>query len=542
MPLAFIPFENLNPGSGEHGNDLLRVENLLPLWGGWRSIPEPQTQLSPILLNEPITGMFIHHWTSGAGTTSYLGDVAIEFYGTGTKLYDQSGNDLSRGGGYGGGATSPSGWRGCSFGNDVVMTNWYDPVQFRAANTGNFADCFTSTFKPRARFCCVARGQLFLADINDPAGAYTFQDAYAWSDINDERNLDPAPTSALSNAGKGRILSRPGQIMGMVGGEYVRFWKRHSMHLLQYTGVASDPWRLDEICNGVGTHHPRSIVEGKDGYVYFFGGDGFYRQAGSSLPEKIMEDSLSSYLCDRQFGGGLGDKTLARASISKMIDEDRRMCSVLSSRTGLIFWFYLPYNIAACVGICYNPQTGQSSTLSIGSGGYPVDASCNGGSAAYNSDNILDDVVFTHNSLNGLDGVRSKFISSTYGQSTIRTQRQTIAWDESNKPVTVRINRVLPIASTAPGSNTPPDLIALPSATQINIYGSNDPYWVAISDDIGQISPRLVTTTLASQDINGGFLPARIEAKSILCELYIPSGSVPVRGLKGIYLDYEVVQ
>ena len=368
--------------------------------------------------------------------TTYLGDVPTVFAGSKTKLYEASRSaftDLSKGGGYSGSTYNPVSWSFCSWGNDVIATNYIDPVQYRAGNTGNFADLITSTDKPKARFCAPFRNQLMLAGIN-LAGHY---DDEIWiSAVDNARSFG---RDRQTQSDYQRLVSCPGQITGLVGGDFALVFKRRSIHAIEWTGGPA-VFRVRDLSASIGTPYSKSIVS-CDGKVYFWGGDSFYVTDGLSAPERIGSEVVSWYLTDAVYSSN----AIARSQPASIADEDQTIIGSYDPAAGLIVWSYQKTGKSAWAHddcLFYNPREDRWSVGSGFSSQLPLASLCQMPNVSNADTHALRGTV-----LFGISGGalhRSQFSSNETLAATLTSRRQTIGLEESDRPQSIRITGILP--------------------------------------------------------------------------------------------------
>lgn len=545
MPERFIPFTNFRPGSPEHGTGLMRADNAFPVLGAWRPMHEPD--LGATLAGQgPILGGYCHTYPTGIGSGGYSGDAVTEFWGTRTNLFTQSGGftSISRGGGYGAGALVPSEWNFASFGNDIWAANGVDALQRRTNNAGNFANGVTSTtFVPVPRFVATVRESLVVGFLNQ---AGRFADEIAISDVGDATYFDPAdanrPASTASNQ---RVRSRPGQLTGLVGGQYGRIFKARSLHSLIFTGASDHPYEVDEISSTTGTPCGKSIVECSDGFLRFWGGDGFYRQAGTAPPEKISPASLNNLLIEAEMD--FYDHAVTRLLPGTMHTEGLRFVGAQSLPSGVVFWLYQSIGVSdekMTRIVAHDPTSGEWGLINLeGAAGAGYIAQTNGLSYIMSrpintsqATSLLWDLVGAWT--DGTDAKYVRFDLNTAIQATFATQRFSLSEEGEISTSSPRITGILPVASRQQTTGSPHyGLRTLPEGVVIRVIGANDPHFVAIENPPGtQISPR---SEVFTRDSDFGWWTGAIQARWFIAEMVYPAGATTERGFVGAYVRWE---
>lgn len=347
MPISFIPFDGWKPSGGIFGEGWATVNNLYSRFGSWTPVSQFHDLGAGVA--DTLRGGHVHQWATGAGSTSYDPDAQTIFTGSDTKLYTVAPStgaftDVSKAGGYGPHAAA---WRFATVGNDVYACNWLDPLQRRTANAGLFATGPVSTFVPVPRFQAPVREHLLVANLNQ---AGRFQDEVAWSDADNPTNFDAPTLTSTSIAGSKRLTSAPGQIYGLVGGQYALAFKRKSIFYLEYTGT-SQVFRPDVLSPYVGTAYPSSIITSRYG-IFFLGSDGFYKLQGLSEPVKISPPGVDQVLLDGAFTSFV---TLPSAA-----QEDLRLYGFQHPHMPLIGWALQPNpTLGASSLILYDPVADQ---------------------------------------------------------------------------------------------------------------------------------------------------------------------------------------
>lgn len=300
MPTTFIPFDGWKPTPSYFGEGWNGATNVYPTFEGWQ--PMRAFVGGASVADGPMLGRHAHLWTttinSAIGPPFYSPDEVTLYTGSRLKLYAfNSGGftNLSKVGNY---KTYGAGWRFNSVGNDVWATNWVDPLQVRANSTGLFADGVVSTFKPTPRFLVNVREHMVGGNLSN---AGRFQDEIVWSDANDPTNFDPAATGSTSTsiAGAKRLVSIPGMVTGLVGGQYLLAFKKLGIYYGEYTAPPA-VFNFDILSQKVGTAYPSSIINSRYG-IFFLGLDGFYQISGLSEPQKISPAGIEQILLTSGF-------------------------------------------------------------------------------------------------------------------------------------------------------------------------------------------------------------------------------------------------
>lgn len=549
MPITLIDFSEqpYAPAGAKHGNGLAQLDNVLPLWSGLYPIRSPTVVAYATMATGPVTGAHGHVWPSGGGTASYVGDALTLFAGTKERLWELSGgafNDVSRAANYAQTAgDEPCGWRFASFGNHIYATNYVDAIQKRTNNAGLFANAITSTFAPEARFIAPVREFMFVADISTASGGSP--DEFAWSDVDDPDWFDPSTVAArpTSVAGRKRIVTRPGQITGLVGGPGATIFKRNSVHAVSFIG-GEDIWRVDELVHGVGTSYPGSIVDAPTG-IYFWDGRHFRRQVGFSAPEVISGPEIDQLLIDHPH---FGERTIVHGLLGTLSAEDGIMRGFYGERSGCIYWTWgnTLYDATGTQshdrGLVFNPELGAWSGI-FDSG---LNLAC-AASLPPTASSILAD--FSLDRANLFKWVPATPLSSWVRfedetlAATIRTKRDALALNgATGQAHRVKVKGILPVFTVPDGTTytTSPTAPSVPDVT-VTVTMSNEPHHVTQQDAASTtVSPRSQSRTRSSHADHYGWLPFSIEGRWPDFKVEIPAGSQWI-AFSGLYLDFEVL-
>lgn len=302
------------------------------------SVPVPmEVYVSSVYLDFPPRAYAAVSWVqlqTPVGDTGIIDDSPTIYAGDKEKLWtvDLTGvagfTDVSQAGDYGQ-TDKPRVWQFAQWGNDVIATNYVDPVQIRADSTGDFADMITSTKQPRARFVAVVRDQVWLGDTTDEAEASA--DGVWWSAVDDATDFDPAPTTQCDYQ---RLRQTPGQVMGLVGGEYAIIFKRDSIYRADYEGPPFF-YSFKLLSTNEGTPFPRSIVPVERDVFFHTGGEFLVLRRGEGL-ERIQAPPINKYFDDKFAHPATSLFAAADQEFSK---EDIGVFGAYDHHSNLIFWF-----------------------------------------------------------------------------------------------------------------------------------------------------------------------------------------------------------
>ena len=399
-------------------------------------VPQPkQLRLSYVEWDVPSTAQAQVSWADYEApdpTTSYKGDVPTIYAGTPHKLYtaQQAWADVSRGGGYAAGAAHAAGWRFLQAGPDIYASNYVDPIQVRSGGAGLFGPLITDpTPAPQARFLALVRQYMVLGDINLTGYG---PDWLWWSAAGNPASLTPSPTT---QAGNGLLRSRPGQIMGLVGGDNGVVFKRNSVHSLTWTGD-QNVFRLDEISRSVGTPFPSSIVEA-EGFIFWWGGGCFWVSDGtgatSPILQRVGDQVIANYLADTITSAG----ALQPYDPLDMAAEDQMMIGSYDQETGIIRWTYMaqgdqPWRHSRAV--LYSPKEDRWAAIRL--------PGANFSRHARQQNSITGETLYEHGTVGfDWDGTTTTWFkysgNGTY-VATLATQVRPIGLDKADMPIGAR--------------------------------------------------------------------------------------------------------
>ena len=319
-------------------------------------------------------------FTAPSTTDNVTGDLMRIYGGTKKELYqveDIDTGDISDvtnytdyASGYGQ-TNQPQAWNFCSWGGNVVATNFEDGIQWMDIENGaiEFDDLLVSNTDAnavtgvKAKFVDVVQNNLVIANINH--NDYTPY-SVGWSYFDDPTKFAAPSYSNLSDFQT--LRQTPGEITGLVGGDYGIIFKRNSIYRMSYVG-APIMYRFDVIARGVGTARPNSIVVAND-IIYFWDGNAFQAIQGGNAPVPISDGAVSRMLTDHILDGFTFDNVAAnqRAYLPGVYSNTRgydiSMCGAYDRTTSTIWWVYTaPGDTTGAnwksKAVTYNTRTGQ---------------------------------------------------------------------------------------------------------------------------------------------------------------------------------------
>jgi hypothetical protein len=311
--------------------------NVVPTASGYG----PFKDVSPFsgAANKYIRGMTAAKDNSSSSAL-YVGDEnsLYKFDATDSSLDDASKTtdaSYSTGDGYN--------WRFVQFGEEVIATNYSDPIQtIQAAGGGRFSDLAGSP--PKAKYIAVVRDFVMCGYTNDTTDGerpYRVQ----WSGINAYNSWAFSATTQADF----QDIADLGAVTGLVGGEYATILMEKGIVRGQYVGSPLI-FEFDKVQLQKGCKIPNS-VSNIGHMVFYLSDDGFYMFDGqSSSPigaERVNKYFLKRF--DSSFSG--------------------RMSSVVDPLRQVVFWSYASVDSGDGTPdemIMYNYATDSWSTANIG--------------------------------------------------------------------------------------------------------------------------------------------------------------------------------
>jgi len=270
---------------------------------------------------------------------SNVGDFNETYVGTEVGLYEVTSlgfTDVTRNAdpyGASGNDDIPRLWSFTSWGDDVIATNYADEIQRKISGGTKYTDLLAggSPQSPQARFCAVIGGHLVLADIN-PTSYSDGKPYHLWCSY----LLDPTQFDLNDYDNQSAIfplISKPGAITGLIGGEYGWVFKRNSVWRMTYVGLPPI-FQFDMVMEGVGCSHPQSIVSA-GGDIYFWGGGAIHR-VGAAGYQRLSGQRIEKYIFDTTYE----PNGLLNVYGNDSRENDAVVWGAFDSYSGLIWWLY----------------------------------------------------------------------------------------------------------------------------------------------------------------------------------------------------------
>ena len=265
--LIIVPFGSWLPDLPDYANPGATVaKNVVPAvnnYGPLKALQAATGALDALALGATFAR------DTGGNYFNYAGDVS--------KLYEVRATgitDKSKGGGYS--TSSGEVWEFADFLNNVIATNFADPVQTIAAgDSGLYADLITSTLKPKFRHLAVVREFLVGGNSNDGSDGDVPHRIW-WSAHRDQTDFDPNAQTQCD------FEDRPaaGWVQRIVGGvEYGLVFQQSSITRMSYAGPPAI-FQFDSIDRKRGTPIPNSVI-GHGRNVFYISEEGFFVTDGT---------------------------------------------------------------------------------------------------------------------------------------------------------------------------------------------------------------------------------------------------------------------
>ena len=261
MATTRITFTEWLPDQPGVAGAMTEAKNVYPIANGYGSLP------LEVNLSNNATENLNNIFAAKNNTTTQLfaaGATKLFKYNSATTNLD----NVSKANGY----TTASGERTffTQFGNRIITANGTDKLQaFTIGSSTLFADVAAAA--PTAHYVTVVR------DFVVAANELSYPNRVYWSDINDETDWTPGPTSQSDH----QDLADGGDVMGISGGEFGLILTERSVVRMSYIGSPFF-FQFDTIARGLGCITPNSISQYAS-TTFFLSDDGFYSCDGQAV-------------------------------------------------------------------------------------------------------------------------------------------------------------------------------------------------------------------------------------------------------------------
>ena len=257
-------------------------------------------------------------------------------------------NDVSKEDGYDSNKRDKS-WSFTNFGALVIATNYSDPVQVKGEGDDLFRDLIGQEdaeteiadyvamggVYPRAKFAASINSFLCLANCDPTSVPGTSQPYSFWCSRYSQPNYFHIGLIEWQSS-VFQLAATPGEITGLVGGEFGLVFKENSIWRADYVGL---PQIFDfvQISWEQGTVQPRSLVKVEND-VYFVGIGGiFVVRNGSAVSEIAGQGSVRKFIFDSQFE----DFAISTITASLESESSVRVVGGYDAQTGCVVWAYM---------------------------------------------------------------------------------------------------------------------------------------------------------------------------------------------------------
>lgn len=266
-----------------------RIVNAIPGALGYYPFPSASLLSSTGITGTPKGGAAMRK----ADNSSYV------VLGSDTRLYQYAGGGFTNvtrtsGGDYA--VPTDEIWRFQRHGDLLIATNIADHVQSVNINAGgNFANHFTSTLKPKARYVCAIGEFLVFAYVNENGTLYPRR--VRWTSINNNADIDPS----VANQSDKQDFLDTGIITGVFGNkQYGVIQTEDALHRMDYVG-GQEIFSIQKIDGSVGTQVPNASA-GYDKDLFYYSPIGFHRYNGSAAQPIGTEQIDAFFSKDLDYG------------------------------------------------------------------------------------------------------------------------------------------------------------------------------------------------------------------------------------------------
>lgn len=300
MATTRINFTEWLPDQPGVAGVMTEAKNVYPVANGYSPLPM-EADLS-VAASENLNNIFAAKKNATSSLFASGRTKLFKFNSADTEL-----DDVSQAGGYSTAVDDRTYFT--QFGDVVIAANGADKLQgWTLGSSTAFADLAAAA--PTARYVTVVR------DFVVAANTLTYPNRVYWSDLNDETDWTPAPSSQSDT----QDIADGGDVMGITGGEFGLVLTERSVVRMSYIGSPFF-FQFDTIARGIGCITPNSIAQYASS-TFFLSDDGFY-------------------MCDGQTVKGIGAEKVDKFFFSDVnLSKLNEMSAAVDPLKKLVIWNY----------------------------------------------------------------------------------------------------------------------------------------------------------------------------------------------------------
>lgn len=261
MATTRINFTEWLPDQPGVAGVMTEAKNVYPVANGYSPLPM-EADLS-VAASENLNNIFAAKKNATSSLFASGRTKLFKFNSADTEL-----DDVSQAGGYSTAVDDRTYFT--QFGDVVIAANGADKLQgWTLGSSTAFADLAAAA--PTARYVTVVR------DFVVAANTLSYPNRVYWSDLNDETDWTPAPSSQSDT----QDIADGGDVMGITGGEFGLVLTERSVVRMSYIGSPFF-FQFDTIARGIGCITPNSVAQYASN-TFFLSDDGFYMCDGQSV-------------------------------------------------------------------------------------------------------------------------------------------------------------------------------------------------------------------------------------------------------------------
>ena len=181
-------------------------------------------------------------------------------------------------------------WDFVQWGDDIIGSNWVDPIQRIAPVSATaFAVLSSATATPKCRTLASSRNFLIAGYTHDATDG-TSPQRVQWCAINDPTDW---VVSAVTQADTHDLLGPGGPVQRVFGGEYAVVFQENAVHRMSYVGTPAI-WQFDEVVSQRGLLTPGAAAQ-KGDMIFYLSQDGFEVLVNGSESQPIGANKVNNW-------------------------------------------------------------------------------------------------------------------------------------------------------------------------------------------------------------------------------------------------------